>query len=643
MMKNIRIDSFTHPDLGLVAGVLVLGRTGVEVTGAFIAVDRFGVPTIYGPLAEPARAIDDDLAETFERVRAGAAAKGDWADKWLSEGLSYFGFFRRDEASTIIDLCMRAQADHGRQPDDETMAEIRRTFMKHMSPIAAAMDMDALKALRATSGFSRSDFAFYAPGEGGAEREKRRVQRLQAATAYPMLASAMARNLRAKLAIDGAKPLVEALIDAFGRRDEKPVFTKGILRRLQGLDWPVPNGVTPEWLAEKLGALSPDWFPKSPEDWEAFLTVARGLGRSLPMVTGVSFPELVAGAGGKWMDFRKRLAKAYTDTRPPENPDEEQRREWLRNPVVPDESFGALQNAVIELEHMIETFARLVVVPAAAGVGGDVKPFIGETQRTAARRAATQLLFSGKNAAAMFEISRHFATQLEHIQQVAAGEPPRPEFKQVAEDGWAPLCNAMLAPNGVSIVPLTDPRELEDEGRGLGGGSTLNADGSHGLAHCVGGYSESCRKHGHHIISFRLVEPNGSFKRLSTLELMPISQGDRSLKSKQHKGKRNTDPPAEAKDAWAWFRQAVSDARVPLNYEGIRQYLIGLVSRWNDDVERIAGYKWREDGAVERALRAFDPYLGKGLRNLPAARFAELPEVEAVGYEITPRRVAMPA
>ncbi|MGY3581840.1 hypothetical protein ACVIGB_000089 [Bradyrhizobium sp. USDA 4341] len=642
-MNNIKIGSFVHPELGIVAGVLVLGRTGTEVTGAYITVSNLGVPTVYGPLSERAVVLDEDLAEAFERIRKGPAAKSEWADKKLSEGLSYFGFFRRDEASTIVDLCMRAQSDDGRQADDETLSEIRRSFMKAMSPVVAAIDGEALKALRATAGFSRSDFAFYAPGEGGADREQRRIQRLQAASAYPMLAVAMARNLRTKLAIDGAKPLAEALIDGFGLRDGRPVFSKGVLRRIQSLDWPVPNGITPEWLAEKLGSLPPDWFPKNPEEWNAFLSSARGLGRTLPSVSGMPFPDLVAGCGGKWTDFRKRLAKAHTDTRPPENLDEEQRREWMRNPVVPDESFGALQNAVVELEHMIETFARLVVMPAAATLGGETKPYLGEPQRAAARHAAARLLFGGKNAAAIFETSRHFATQLEHIQQIAAGEPVRPAFKQVAEDGWAPLCNAVLAPNGVSIIPLTDPRELADEGRGLGGTSTLNEDGSHGLAHCVGGYSESCRKQGHHIMSFRLINQDGSFKRLSTIELLPISEGDREMKVKQHRGRRNGEPPADARDAWDWFRQAVRDTRVPLNFEGIRQYLIGLVSNWNDDVERMCGYKWREEGAIERALRAFDPYLGKGLRGLSVQRFLELPDIDAVGIEITPRRISVPA
>lgn len=627
MIKNIKIGSFTHPERGIVAGVLVLGRTGAEVGGAFISVDAFGIPTVYGPISQPANAMKFDLATTFDHIQ-GVAGKAAWADKFLSDGLSYFGLFRRRDTDTIIDLCTRAQADLERHPDDETVAEIRRAFMTAMAPVVGALDTEALNALRATSGFSRSDFAFYARGDGGSEREKRRTHRLQAAAAYPMLAAAMARNLSAKLAIDAAKPLTEALIGAFGRRDQKAVFTKGSLRRLQGLDWPVPNGVTPEWLAEKLGALPPDWFPKTPEHWEAFLTIARGLGRTLPTMTGFSFPDLLAGCGGNWTDFRRRLAKAYTDTRPPENLDEEKRRDWLRNPVRPDESFDALQNAVIELETMVETFARLVVLPAAATLGGDVKPYLGEAQRIASRQAAANLLFAGKNTAAMFEVSRHFATQLEHVLAAVAGEETAPSFREVAADGWAPLCNAVVAPNGVSIVPLTDPRELKDEGEDL--------------SHCVSGYSEQCRR-GHHILSFRLVEPSGQFKRLSTIELGPVADGERSFRVCQHRGKRNGPPPALAAEAWDWFKMAVADGRIALNYQGIRHYLVAQVAKWNDDVERACRYEWREEGAIERALRAFELYLPKGLRNLPLQQFVELPEIIAVGSEITPRRVAMPA
>lgn len=41
-------------------------------------------------------------------------------------------------------------------------------------------------------------------------------------------------------------------------------------------------------------------------------------------------------------------------------------------------------------------------------------------------------------------------------------------MQAVAEDGWAPIANAMTAPNGLLILPLTDPRQLADEGRGWG-------------------------------------------------------------------------------------------------------------------------------------------------------------------------------
>jgi hypothetical protein len=471
---------------------------------------------------------------------------------------------------------------------------------------------------------------------------ERRQRRLQAAAAYPMLAAAMARNLRAKLAIDGAKPLNEELIQAFGKsRSQEPVFSKGLLRRLHGLDWPVPDGVSPEWLAERIGEIPADWFPKTPEEWEAFLVVARGLGRNLPQRIGIPFSDLVKGCSGKWVDFRRRLAKSYFDTRPPEDLDEEGRRAWLRSPPVPDESFEALHNAAIDLADMVDQFSRLVVLPAAGLSNPDNKPFLAETQRTVARHAAAELLFGGKNAGAMFEISRHYHTQAEHVLEQATGHAmlTPTEFKEVAEDGWAPLCNQVQAPNGVWIVPLTDPRELADEGRGLNG-SPRNADGSDGLCHCVGGYSSSCRDHGHHILSFRYIE-NGMIKRLSTIELGPIAEGDLKFKVCQHRGHRNGKAPDVSAQAWEWFQDAVWSNQMALNHAGIRSYMVTLTKRRDDDVERACGYKWREEGAFEHALRAFDEWLGKGLRQISPPDFIALPEIARVSNEIMPRHRSM--
>lgn len=643
-IPGVRIEAFSHPSRGIAAAIIAEGRDGMGDVGVFVVVDASGVPTVHGPdplSADPRR----DLVEMLDKAAARKDRRIDWSER-LSEGLSFLGLFR-GEGDDATAVCIRAAvARNPNLPEPEIERAVSAALKTALGPIAAAIDGEALHALRASSSFSRSDFTFYASGDGSAATLERRRKRLQAAAAYPVLAAAMARNLRAKLAIDGAKPLNEELIPAFGQTAGKePIFSKALLRRLHGLDWPVPTGVSPEWLAERIGEIPADWFPKTPEDWDAFLTVARGLGRTLPGRLGIPFGDLVKGCSGKWVDFRRRLAKSYFDTRPPEDLDEEGRRAWLRSPPVPDESFDALHTAATDLADMVDTFARLVVLPAAGLANPDSKPFLAETQRTAARHAAASLMLGGKTAPAMFEISRHFRTQAEHVMAMATGQAPVApvEFREVAADGWAPLCNQVQAPNGVWIVPLTDPRELADEGRGYAGATTLNEDGSHGLSHCVGGYSSSCRDHGHHILSFRTIQ-DGRMTRLSTLELRPVTEGDNKFDVAQHRGKHNGTPPEEAKRAWEWFQDAVWANQIQLNHAGIRSYLVTQMQRRDDDVERACGYKWREEGAFETALRAFDEWLGKGLRQLPAADFIALPEIAGVADAIMPRhRTLAPA
>jgi hypothetical protein len=643
-MKRIpatRIESFTHPVHGIVAVAIADGQQGAGDVGAFLTVDAAGVPTVYGPDPLPCGS-QHDLIEMLDQAAARKGRRVDWSAE-LSEGLSFFGLFGK-AANSAADVCVRAAcARNPKIPAAEMTDAVHANLKAALAPVVAAIDTEALHALRASSSFSRSDFSFYARGDGSAASMERRQHRLQAAAAYPVLAASMARNLRTKLAIDAAKPLNEELILAFGQtRGKEPVFSKALLRRLHGLDWPVPVGVSPEWLAERIGEIPADWFPKTPEEWDAFLVVARGLGRTLPQRIGVSFGDLVKGCSGKWIDFRRRLAKSYFDSRPPEDLDEEGRRAWLRSPPVPDESFEALHNAAVDLADMVEHFSRLVVLPAAGLSNPDSKPFLAETQRSAARHAAAELLFGGKNAAAMFEISRHYHTRVEHVLEQATGHgaPAAIEFKQVAQDGWAPLCNQVQAPNGVWIVPLTDPRELADEGRGFSATSTRNDDGTDGLAHCVGGYASSCRDSGHHILSFRLIE-EGTTKRLSTIELDAIVEGDRKFKVCQHRGLRNGKAPDPAVQAWEWFQDAAWNDQITINYEGIRSYMVTQMKRRDDDVERACGYKWKEEGAFENALRAFDEWLGKGLRQISPSDFIALPEIARVSDDIMPRHRTM--
>lgn len=633
--KAFRCASFKVGESG-VGFAAVFG--GESWQGVFVTVGNDGLPSVVKtPVAD--HAAGQELSALHAEALAGLAdAERRRADENLSKGLSYIGIGQRPANGSLADAgaaALEASAA-GRMSREDANRSVQALLTEAIAPVMVAIDQGALRALRAAPAFSRSDFSFYATKD-----ERRGLLRRQAADVYPILAGVMARNLRAKLAIDRAEPLAEALTSALGqRKDCVPVFGKALLRRLQGLEWPLREGIGPEWLGEKLSVIPPEWFPKTPEDWEAFLTVADGLGRNLPQVLGVGFEDLVAGCGGKWKDFLKRIAKAYTDTRPPENLDDAERVEWLRTGGrSPDESPQALKNAAIDLEDMVDAYARLVVLPAAGTASGEDRPYLGEVQKIQARHAAARILLGGKNAAAMFEISRHYHTQAEHILNEATGtEQRKVEFKQVAEDGWAPLCNQVRAPNGVFVIPLTDPRELADEGR-----HGINEDGTSGLHHCVGSYASSCREHGHHILSFRRYHENGTFERLSTIEIGPAREGQTGFSERQHRGMLNRDVPGDAKQAWSWFQDAVAAGEVPLNYEGIRSYMLASVRNRRDDVERVCGFEWKEEGALDRAIGAWREYVGKGIRGLGATDFCALPEIQEVAEAISPKRVALAA
>src|SRR5690606_9208877 len=119
----------------------------------------------------------------------------------------------------------------------------------------------------------------------------------------------------------------------------------------------------------------------------------------------------------------------------------------------------------------------------------------------------------------------------------------------VAEDGWPPLCNPVQAPNGVWIVPLTDPRELNDEGR-----AAPDSNGVCGLNHCVGGYAYACRSGRSHILSLRAGGSHGpGIKRLSTVEIMSVVPGEVDLNVRQHRGPSNRAPDRSATLALEWF------------------------------------------------------------------------------------------
>ncbi len=479
--------------------------------------------------------------------------------------------------------------------------------------VLEALNGDALSALRAISSFPQSAYAFYATPERG-------LFRRQAAEAYPLLALDFATKPTLKMAIDLKKPLNDAIMRAYGEIETGvPKMSKAVLRRLEKVDW-VDRGTTPALLAEMLSRVPADWFPKSQPEFEAFMDLVDGPFRILAPELPDGITSLVEGCGGKWADLRKRTARGAASTLPPAGLSPEEERRWK---PVGDESAVGLTAAANGAVDMLRAFRDQVVLPIAASAAGDTDVYLGPESRRIATDAAARLLMSSKALPAVMEAQRDWHVKANEIIEATGGAPVRLQrgtLKAVAEDGWAPLTDIWVAPNGVQIVPLTDPREIAEEGRRLG--------------HCVGGYSERIRRGDSHIVSFR-VERDGQMRSLSTAEFGRLAAESDRLNKRQHYGRGNTTPCELAKSAFDWFMQEVEARRIPLNRDGIMSYLSGR-RRPTDDVHYQAGYDRKDLDLVGNVVAAWQPLLGKRLRGLDIEAFRQLPEMTDLVEALAP-------
>jgi hypothetical protein len=312
-----------------------------------------------------------------------------------------------------------------------------------------------------------------------------------------------------------------------------------------------------------------------------------------------------------------------------------------------------MRTACIGVDDMLGTFSKKVVLPLAALKSNMQDVYLAQLQRENARMAAAKVLCGGMAASSVFESSRWFHSQFEQIlnagadEQTDAARRAREDAIRTAAalnalgvdhgaippDGWPPLCAITQAPNGVYIVPLTEGALLRQEGfRGI------NPDGTEGLHHCVGGYSETCRRGGH-ILSMRVITPDGlSFRRLSTAEITPIVYGDKHIDVRQHYGRGNGAIPEASARAMEWFRGQIASGAVPLNYDGIRQHL-GSLGIKADDMAAVCGYEWREAERIDRAMAPWGKLVGKRYRKMGLDEFSAEPEIAALTNLFNPAYV----
>ena len=509
------------------------------------------------------------------------------------------------------------------------------------------------------------------------------------------------------------KAVRQAIQNGFGRDDkEQPRVANHVFANLRGIAW-VPNGVGVERIVESLNELPADWAPKTQEDWDAFCDLSSTVGNLIPRLTDTPLRVLYEGCGGKWDNLRERMMRSFSDTRPPEGAGEEDvahletsidwdalkalPREkvaaaaieavarivdlspqivvadvenWVSQRILPDISYQAIYNACIEVDEMNSVFARKIILPLAANEatrrsGAQEHP-LAEQHHVSAREAASRILFPGKSAVRLLEMTRAF---INHAAEIgAAGEDPETETKRMAreerqraammavtltaigidpnaeipENGWAPLSAVVQAPNGVYVVPLTDPEMLADEGRGYTEDTRDNNDGSKGLKICVGhksmGYAELCRTNGNHIVSFRTPGLDGKvFTRLSCLQLNALKIGSNELSKIQHRGPSNGAVPEEAERAWNWYKNSVSNGDIALNHDEIRSRMANVRAGKVDEVALICGYDWKSRTRITHAMAPWAPFVDKKRRKMDVDQFAQDSEILGVVETIDPQ------
>lgn len=354
---------------------------------------------------------------------------------------------------------------------------------------------------------------------------------------------------------------------------------------------------------------------------------------------------------------------------------------WIVGRIAPDVGREAIHNACIEIQEMAETFGRKVVLPIAANAatrrsGMDEHP-LAEQHNVAAAQAAARILLPGKSVVRLMETVRAYVNRADEISaaglsletdaQLAAREEQRriqaaereaalaaaaatqaanavgiDPTAPIPKNGWPPLSNVIQAPNGVYIVPLTDPDMLADEGRGWGNAEDggRNADGSMGLGICVGGnsYVNRCQRNGEHIVSFRIAGSNGEpYTRLSCMQVGPLTMGSGILKNLQHRGQGNRTVPEAANKAWEWYKAAAARGEIPLNHDKVRERLEIVRKVKVDEVALACGYDWKDPRRLLRAMTPWGPFVGKKHRKMGVDDLAADADVQDVVQALDPQ------
>lgn len=485
--------------------------------------------------------------------------------------------------------------------------------------LADAVDARAIQALRAVSNPSILNLDFYS---GDGERADRRRQ---AANSLPLLAGRVASTLSLKMTVDRSKPLTEALIGAFDGRTTG-TLSKAVIRRLSGVsDKPFMTDL--DTVIEFASRVPADWIPASGTDWKAFCLIADGVVNQLRL-SAAETTKFLKGCSGKWADFALRsVAPIMTD--------------GLR-----DDLERAIPVAFRNLSEMLECFSNVVVLPLAVHGEFVSNVTVNAEAKHHALDIAKRMMFGEKSAPSLVEVARkwhqHRAAILDAT-RLSEQERRQIALKDVPPNGWPSLCETVVAPNGLTLVPLVTPEELSWEGHGSKYPAPQpDPNGVPGLNHCVGGYANKCRSGNSHILSIREIDDAGNYRRVSTVEFSRLEPTSNDLQKLQHYGHDDTTPIGKAQDAVAWFMETVALGNVKLNRELIEAF-DKTVLETMDGVERFCGFDWRNADTLAAALIPWGPYVDGAYRRMGFEGLLALEDMAAVREAIPPELIGAAA
>lgn len=459
------------------------------------------------------------------------------------------------------------------------------------------INRDALAAMAKAPEQRLSTYEFYA-AEG-----ERGLYRRQAAGAYPIFADLFNANLSTKMGIDRKKPLTDILLPILSEMAEQPVGN-ALLKRFANAP-ALPEGMRLAPVLAFASHIQPDWFPKSPEEWNAFYHIAYAMMEDLS-VPPQSLGSLLAGSGGKWVQLLERaLAKAYPDENDPAWSDPE----------------GHMRIAAYSARDTLDAFTNMVVLPLISHAQEADDVFLNAAIYKGAQDWAWDMLFEGRNLPDLLDVSRRFHQERAGMIENNMSRLAKAK-SQIKEGGWPGLTAPIQAPNGFWLVPLCTTEELKEEGARM--------------HHCVGGYTTTAKACRSHIVSVRTIYPDGRSESHSTCEFEGITSAvPNKMNQRQHQAHGNHSPQAQYRDAMNWYARQIEAGRIKTNWELIRAFLDNELVVV-DQIERLCGYDWRERQNLDMAVRPWAAFVTKAYRTKGLDALMDSEQAEAIIEGMTP-------